>query len=146
MTARLVFLLERMTFSDLEMPKDYHCLSRNLLRVSIWGALGSGSAALVSFIFSRSLVQEGSWKEFAPYVFKASLASCATFTLFAAFLSYRFRQMFITQATTESTTEERAAFVIKLNNQVVFLEAGLAVASSTASILANLVPSYLYPN
>jgi hypothetical protein len=74
-----------LTFSGLETPQHHHAMAQNLIRVSICGALSSGSAALVSFIFSRSLVQEGSWKAFAPHVFKASAYTCATFAIVVAF-------------------------------------------------------------
>lgn len=112
MAVKLFNELKSLTFSGLETPKCYQSISRNLSRVSIWGALGSGSAALVSCIFNRSPVQESSWKAYAPYIFKASLASCATFVFFAAFLGYKFRQI---------STKTADAYK-KLNAQVWSLE------------------------
>jgi hypothetical protein len=140
MAIKLLTTLKDLTLSGLEAPKSCHCLSRNLARVSIWGALGSGAIALASSVFSRSLVQEGSWKEFAPYVFKVSLASCGTFTLFAVFLCYRLWQI--------STAEDKkkAACTCKLNAQVISLEQGLVYASSIVGLVAVLVRDFLNPN
>jgi hypothetical protein len=81
MAIKLLTLVKNATFSGLETPKNYGEIVNNLLRVSIWGSVGSGTVALVSFLFSRSIVQEGSWKVFAPSILQASLASCGTCTL-----------------------------------------------------------------
>jgi hypothetical protein len=137
MAIKLLTTLKDLTLSGLETPKSCHCLSRNLARVSIWGALGSGATALASSVFNRSLVQEGSWKEFAPYVFNASLASCGTFILFAAFLNYRLWQI--------STSEDEKKAACKLNAQVISLETGLGCASSIVGFVAVLVRDYLNP-
>jgi len=87
MAIDLLTSLKSLTFSQLTEPKIPFVITQNLVRVSIWGTVGSGATALVSFIFNRSLVQESTWKAFAPYVFKASLFSCTTFALVVAYCS-----------------------------------------------------------
>lgn len=137
MAVKLFNDLKSMTISGLETPKCYRSISRNLFRGSIWGTLGSGSTALASFIFNRSLVQESSLRAYAPYVFKASLASCGTFTLFAAVLSYKIWQI--------SKNEETEASYKKLNIQVFSLENRLLYASAALSLIALFV-YYFHPN
>ncbi len=138
MAIELLNALTHMTFSGLKAPKIEGDVVNNLLRVSIWGAVGSGATALVSFIFGRSLVQEGTWKALAPHIFKASLVSCATFTLFAAFLSCKLWQM--------HKTGKTAASIRILNVQVYFLENRLITVSSIGGIAAALVSSRLNLN
>lgn len=51
MAVKLFNELKNLTLSGLEAPKYYQEIARNLSRVSIWGALSSGSTALASFIY-----------------------------------------------------------------------------------------------
>jgi hypothetical protein len=89
MAMQILPLLKAVTFSGLGIPNNHYLLSKNFLRVSIWGTLGSGGTALVSFVFSRFLMQEGPWKGFASHVFEANLASCGTFAIAATYCSYK---------------------------------------------------------
>jgi hypothetical protein len=79
----------KMIFSRLQKPDTHAHITTNLLRASIWGLLGSGTAALASTVFGRSLMQEGSWKALAPPIFKASLTSCGTFAAVTACILYK---------------------------------------------------------
>ena len=119
-----------LTISGLETPRTTYVISRNLLRISIWGALGSGSAALASFIFSRSLVQESTWKAFASHVYKASLASCGTFAAVRAYYPYQLatiiRHLDFTEA---KTLNERVSLIAKYSALVGLLGAKAAWAS-----------------
>ncbi len=95
MAVKLLTDLKDFTLSGLETLSNIDLcfrpskLTMNLIRVSIWGALGSGAAMLASSIFTRSIMQEGSWKALAPPVFKTSLTSCGIFTAVAAYLIYK---------------------------------------------------------
>ena len=137
MAVKLFNELKSLTLSGLEAPKCYRSISQNLFRVSIWGTLGSSSTAIVSFIYNRSLMQESSLRAYAPYVFKASLASCGTFTLFAAVLSYKIWQI--------SKNKETEASYKKLNDQVWSLENTLAYGSTALNLIATFVYNF-HPN
>jgi hypothetical protein len=81
----LSFLRDR-TFSTFEKPDSDLNVSRNALRVSLRGAIATASVAAVAALFSRNVIERDA---IAPYVLKASLISCGTFTVFAAFMLYR---------------------------------------------------------
>jgi hypothetical protein len=93
MTVELFTNLTKIAFSGLDAHSDsgyFHpvTVTRNLFRVSAWGTISSGATALASFIFSKTLTQEGIWKTIAPHVFDASLISCGTFAAFASYSVY----------------------------------------------------------
>jgi len=125
--------LRKIATSYLETPKADETVLRNVFRVSVWGAFGS---ALVS-IFNKILIEEGPWTKFAPYVFKASLTSCGTCTLFAALLGFKLAQM--------PTTIVRASSFTKLHSRVYTLEPWLAIGSG-AAYFALRGSSYLTSN
>jgi hypothetical protein len=89
MAAKIFSNLREITFSGMEFPITQRRITLNILRASIWGTMGSGGTALVSFIFSRYLIQNEPWKSIAPYVVKATLWSCGTFAAVAAYLIYK---------------------------------------------------------
>lgn len=81
--------MAQIAFSPLSMPKDEETITLNCYKTTSRGALVSGGTALVSFIFNRFLAQEGALKTLAPYVFKASLYSFVTFTVFAFLINMK---------------------------------------------------------
>jgi hypothetical protein len=80
--------LVEFTFSGMDQPTSQKEIQKNILRASIWGTMGSGGTALVSFIFSRYLIQNEPWKSIAPHVVKATLSSCVTFAALITYLFY----------------------------------------------------------
>jgi hypothetical protein len=76
-------------FQRMEQPTDHKVVTSNNFRASIWGTMGSGGTALVSFIFSRYLIQNEPWKSIAPHVVIATLWGCGTFAAAAVYLVYK---------------------------------------------------------
>jgi hypothetical protein len=148
--------LKQLAFSGLEEAypgldeyKMHSTVSRNLFRVSLWGALGSGSAALASFIFSKTLIQEGSWKSYAPHIFKPSLTSCLTFAAVASYIGYKFAtQDEYLDGPPVKALNKRVSFFAKGTALVGWIGAAAAWASKfiTANALVNSVAKHsFYP-
>jgi hypothetical protein len=88
MAAELFIGFGKLAISGLDKPKNQINIVLNSFRASIRGTIGSGGTALVSFIFSRYLIQNEPWKSIAPYVIKATLWSCGTFAAVTAYIVY----------------------------------------------------------
>ena len=141
----MLFLKETTRF---ESPTDHSAVSRNLFRLSFWGASGSGATALVSFIFNRS--QEGSWKTFASHVFKASLTSCVTFTAVAAYCFYNIKIISIMGGSENSlkTVNGRVSLFAKSSALVGWVGAAAAWASqflTSKALVSSLAQHSSYP-
>jgi hypothetical protein len=106
--------VKKLTFSPMNVTVNQEALHKNILRLSFWNILGTGSIAIISGIFSRGLLQQSSWSAFAPYVFRASLASCGTGALVAAFLLYKTANI--------QASKVNRRFFLRLNNQTARLE------------------------
>lgn len=107
-----------------EEPEDHHVISRNLARVSFWGALAPISTASVSFIFSRFLLQEGFCKTVASHVFKASLTSSLIFAAVGASCIYN-----IVNSPYAETSNERVFLFAKCSASLGLVGAAAAWAS-----------------
>ncbi len=138
MAINLFTHLSRLTFSRWERPNVTENVLTDVLKFSIWGALGTGCAAGVSAIFSRTVIGRGN---IASCVFKPSLISCGTFTAFAIFLIYRFIYL-----PSDAFSEARPASVKKLNAQVISLERTLGLICSAVALAAKLPRDYLNLN
>jgi len=90
MAVKLFINLKNLTLSGLERPRDTESVLTNVLKFSVWGALATGCVAGVSAIFSRGVIERNA---LAPSILKASLISYATFTVFSAYLIYKFTHM-----------------------------------------------------
>ncbi len=84
-----VALFKDVVMTGLQTPTSPRVVVGNTIKVSVWGTLGSGAGTLVFFIFSKTFMQEGPYKEVASHVFKATLVSCATFASFAVYCIYK---------------------------------------------------------
>jgi hypothetical protein len=89
MAIQLFSVFGQVTFSGIDHPTSPLAVLINNLRASVWGTMGFGGTALVSFIFSRYLIQNEPWKSVAPHVVKAALSSCGTFAAVAVYLFYK---------------------------------------------------------
>ena len=132
MAMQALNLLKNVALSGLETPQDQIDLSNNIGRVLVWGGLSSGATALASFIFSRSLVQAGSWKEFVPYVFKASLTSCVAYAAVGAYALYRMATNDDADYVAESFNE-RVSLFAKGSTLIGLAGAGAAWAAKSAT-------------
>jgi|ERR1700733_12950472 len=124
--------LSDLTFSRWKRPREPWEVVRNVLKFSIWGALGTGCAC-VSALFSRGVIERNG---IAPYLFKASLISCETFTFVAVFISYELFQMPMT------SREKRTPFIKKLNEQALSLEKALYLTPAITVIAAILARDF----
>jgi hypothetical protein len=106
MVASFFSQLSGVTFSGLETPEVSHeqnKVSVNIVKVSIWGMLSTGSIAAISFVFSRYLVHNESSRTALCNIFHATATSCALnaaiasyvlFKLVASTQSYRYLDFF----------------------------------------------------
>jgi hypothetical protein len=134
MAVRLFTDLKDLTFSRWTRPNDPQQLASSVLKFSIWSALGTGCVASVSAIFNRIVIERNA---FAPSILKASLTSCATFTVFAAYIIYRLLQM-----PDEPTPNERRTFNQKVNADIAFLEIGAITACAAISPAIKTLSGY----
>jgi uncharacterized protein YacL len=80
--------LVKITFSPLEKPETEMKVASNVGKISAWGMLATAAIAVISTIYSRHVIEEAG-KTFALAILKASLASCATYTIIASVLAYK---------------------------------------------------------
>jgi hypothetical protein len=121
MVVKLFSELRNLTFSRLEAPKrpsDQHKVINNMIRVSIWGLLCTGSIAAISFIFSRYLIQKEPSRAIVSNIFSATFTSCAIYTAFASYLALKLMT---------PQMEKNLRFFIFLNRSIAVLETGSAI-------------------
>ena len=136
MAAKILSELIGLTFSGMDEPKDHGYVAANILRASIWGTMGSGATALVSFIFSRYLIQNECWKSIAPHVIKATLSSCGTFAAAAAYLVYKFKTTEVYTENSSKTLNARVSLFAK-SSAMVGLIGAAAAALATKYVQSN---------
>jgi hypothetical protein len=132
MAIKLFDDLRSLTFSGLKRPDDANDVLANVLKLSLWGALGTGCVAGASAIFSGNVIVRSA---IAPYVFKASLSSCGALTVFAICLIYKFTRL--------PDDERREPLIKKLNAQALSLENTLVLICTTLVPAAMLSCDYL---
>jgi hypothetical protein len=132
--------LKHVIFSGLEAhsnsnPFPQNIVAQNILRVSAWGTLGSGAAALASSIFSKTLMQESSWKALAPHVFKASVTSCLTFLAVISCIVYKAvtQDLNAPDDSDAKALNDRVSLGAKISALVGFFGAAAAFASEFAT-------------
>jgi hypothetical protein len=128
MAVNFLALLRHFTFSNFDKPDSLDDVVRNVGRVSIRGAIATASVAAVAALFSRGVTERDA---IAPYVLKASLISCGTFTVFAAFMLYK------------CVSPVRSAQ--KINAQIFYLASGLNL-TCLITAAAILTRDFLNPN
>jgi hypothetical protein len=138
MAAEVFFTLGKITFSGLKQPTDQGEIVINSLRVSVWGTMGSGGTALVSFIFSRYLIKNEPWKSIAPHVVKATLWCYGTFAIVAAYLFYHIMD-------DESPTKEPDPYTqVNIHNLKALLLTCLAIVYNPSKSFANQAPHLIF--
>ena len=121
--------LRDVTFSRWERLESTEAVLGYVFKFSIWGALGTGSVAGASAIFSRVVIERN---DLAPHIFNASLISCGTFTAFAAFMPFRILL---------SDPNPRV-----LCKDIDHLAAGLVLTSSLTALAGMFAGDFLNPN
>ena len=144
MAMQALTTLKNLTFSGLVPPTIAWIITKNLARVSIWGTLGSGSIALASFIFNRSLAQEGALKAFVPHVFKASCYSCTAFALVAAYCSNRIVNNRSNSSEIDKKLHARVSLFAKITAPASLIAAAAAWAFSETQA-SSLIKRGVYP-
>jgi hypothetical protein len=105
----------------------------NVLQVSIWGALGTGAAAIIFALFERRVIQQASLKALASDVLKVSLISCATCTVIVSYIVFKLWR--------EIPLSERAR--IDTNRQLIFLEKAVFISSALGTGVAIIARDFL---
>ncbi len=142
MAANLLTELRNLTFSRLEtpeIPQDQNKVSLNIIKVSIWGFLSSGSVATISFVFSRYLVHNESSRAAASHIFKAVITSCA---IYAAIVSYTVIKII----TTKYRNQQDLNFFQSLNKQILVVATCSSHFGLVGAVLANLASNYVKSN
>jgi len=142
--------LAKLPFSRLHETIIQQDVTTNCLKVSMWGTLGCGGTALVSFIFNRFLSQERAWKALVPHIFKASLFSCGTFAAFAAYIVYQV--VFVCKNKDDlvhnKTTHDNVSLIVKRVALVGLIGATAAFAFrfvTSSSLISSLADYSLSP-
>jgi hypothetical protein len=130
MAIELLGQLRTLTFSPLDQPRHTGTVINNVLRFSIWGALGTGCVAGASTVFSKVVIERNT---LTPPIFRASMISCATFTVFAAFLFYSAVRIYSVEP-----VGERNTLTNKFNADAVSLESRIGLTSGIPGIAAIL--------
>lgn len=127
--SQVVRELKELTFSPLREPGSL----ANLIKIPMWGTLGTGGLAIISGVF-KGIVQERVWRTVSCNVFEASLTSCATCATVVAFSIYKLMR--------EDRSERAETLDDNLGNAITSFEAGISLASFFTATLAFFVRNF----
>ncbi|HEY5235869.1 MAG TPA: hypothetical protein VIJ14_06810 [Rhabdochlamydiaceae bacterium] len=137
MAVELFINLKHLTFSRPITNNIEGDIPISVLQVSIWGALGTGAVAIISSLFTRSVIHQTSLKALAPDVLKVNLISCATCTVFASYIIYKlWKEKFLGER------EGREAR-IDMNRQLAFLSKAVFISSALGTGAAIIARDFL---